>query len=469
MIPQHKLDFWASNGFNVLLKGKHGIGKTEMIKSTFNKFTKKWLYFSGATMDPWVDFVGVPKEVTGSDGTSYIELIRPKALAYDEVEAIFLDELNRTQPKVRNAIMELIQFKSINGKKFNNLKMIWAAVNPEPDDTDETQLEYQVESFDPAQEDRFHVIYELPYKPYKPYFVDKYGASKSNAAIQWWNELSTQMKDKVSPRRLDLILSYYDKGGDIKDVVDKKINVKPLLDQLKNGSYYDQFVKLFTDWKNDPQNEPAFTAFLKSPNIVSYLENDLKSDIDRLYEIYKLLPRENFIKILLDNGEKILTQMINKFDLTYDSDIIKAVSKHSKNNANKLSILLASTSSSSNNNINSKGLKQIINKVIPNKKYQNLNNSNTHDRIKQLHLISDFYYMNSKNLTIDEINDICIITLKILSKCHLNTFLKQIRNNSFYTEIHNILSQPNILTIINNEYKSQPNVKQKLNTMISQL
>ena len=40
------------------------------------------------------------------------------------------DELNRAKPKVRNAVMELIQFRSINGIKFNNLRMIWAAINP---------------------------------------------------------------------------------------------------------------------------------------------------------------------------------------------------------------------------------------------------------------------------------------------------------------------------------------------------
>lgn len=32
--------------------------------------------------------------------------------------------------------MELIQFKSINGKKFNNLKVIWAAINPDDGDKD---------------------------------------------------------------------------------------------------------------------------------------------------------------------------------------------------------------------------------------------------------------------------------------------------------------------------------------------
>ena len=44
-----------------------------------------------------------------------------------------MDEFSRAHKKVRNAVMELIQFKSINGRKFKNLKIVWAAINPDDD------------------------------------------------------------------------------------------------------------------------------------------------------------------------------------------------------------------------------------------------------------------------------------------------------------------------------------------------
>jgi MoxR-like ATPase len=49
---------------------------------------------------------------------SYLELVRPKAFRDDEVQALFFDEFNRSHKNKRNAVMELMQFKSINGRKF---------------------------------------------------------------------------------------------------------------------------------------------------------------------------------------------------------------------------------------------------------------------------------------------------------------------------------------------------------------
>ncbi len=147
MVRQENLDFWIKNHYNVLFVGEAGVGKTSIVKSCFEKHNLRWLYYSASTMDPWVDLVGIPKEVKLPDGTSYLDLIRPKEFQSDEVEALFFDEFNRSHKKVRNAVMELIQFKSINGKKFNNLKIVWAAINPDDGN-------YDVEKLDPAQEYR---------------------------------------------------------------------------------------------------------------------------------------------------------------------------------------------------------------------------------------------------------------------------------------------------------------------------
>ena len=117
-----KLDFWINKNYNVLFIGKHGVGKTSMVKDAFNRAGLNWMYFSASTMDPWVDFVGCPKEIHKDDGTSYLDMVRPKQFHDDEVEALFFDEYNRSHKKVRNAVMELIQFKSINGRKYNNLR-----------------------------------------------------------------------------------------------------------------------------------------------------------------------------------------------------------------------------------------------------------------------------------------------------------------------------------------------------------
>lgn len=209
---------------NVLLSGKHGIGKTAVIKEIFTeKFGNDWLYFSAATMDPWVDFVGIPRETKDEHG-HYVELVRPKYFRDDSVKAIFFDEFNRAPKKVKNAVMELIQFKSINGKKFNNLQVIWAAINP--DDAQET---YDVERIDPAQLDRFQIKIDIPYLPDVDYFSKKFGRS-GELAIKWWKGLTGENRELVSPRRLEYAIELIQAGFPIaENVIDAKCNPSELL------------------------------------------------------------------------------------------------------------------------------------------------------------------------------------------------------------------------------------------------
>jgi hypothetical protein len=95
MIHDQKLDFWIKNQYNVLMTGKHGVGKTSLILEAFNRHNLKWVYFSAATMDPWVDLIGVPKEKIDANGNTYLDLVRPKAFQDNEVEAIFMDEFKK--------------------------------------------------------------------------------------------------------------------------------------------------------------------------------------------------------------------------------------------------------------------------------------------------------------------------------------------------------------------------------------
>lgn len=261
-LKDEKLDFWIKHNYNVLLVGRHGVGKTAVIKSALDRAGLRWRYFSASTLDPWVDLVGVPKEVKGEDGVAYLDLVRPKEFQYDEIDAVFFDEFNRSHKKVRNAVMELLQFKSINGKKFNNLKIVWAAINPEDED------EYDVEKLDPAQEDRFHIKVEVPYKPVNSYFVSKYGAELAKSAISWWSELPDTEKKKVSPRRLDYALDIFGKNGDIRDALPDTCGVAKLLQSIKVGP-----ISLMLEKFLKSKDVDAARAFLSD-------ENNLNSSLD---------------------------------------------------------------------------------------------------------------------------------------------------------------------------------------------
>jgi len=216
------LEFALTNNLNVLLKGRHGVGKTHMVIDLFQRKQLKYMYFSAATMDPWVDFIGIPKEAHDEKG-QYLEIIRPKVFRDDEVEALFFDEFNRAPSKVRNAVMELIQFKSINGRKFNNLKVIWTAINPD-DDQEES---YDVERLDGAQTDRFQLQLDIPYEPFVPYFKEKFG-NLGIIGTNWWASSNKETQRCISPRRLEYLLDTYKNGGDLKWIAPSNVNITQL-------------------------------------------------------------------------------------------------------------------------------------------------------------------------------------------------------------------------------------------------
>jgi len=272
-IKERDLDFWIENNYNALFIGKHGVGKTHMIQDAFERNGLKWKYFSAATMDPWTDFVGVPKEIKGENG-SYLDFILPKDFADGSVEAIFFDEFNRAPKKVRNAVMELLQFKSINGRKFPNLKVIWTAINPSDDD----DLDFDVEALDPAQEDRFHVQVEIPYKPCLAYFQKTYGMEIGKAAIDWWDGLNDDFKKHISPRRLDYAVQVFHDIGNLRHVLPAKAPVAKLAAAIQHGPP-EETIKKYME-SNDTSSARRWLAHMNNLDGVKKLiieDDDVRS------------------------------------------------------------------------------------------------------------------------------------------------------------------------------------------------
>lgn len=230
------LDSFLAHNMNVLFEGRHGVGKSAMVRACFEKNGLKWQYFSAATMDPWVDFVGVPKAVKNEQGKEVLDFVLPPLFADDSIEALFFDEINRAPKKVRNAVMELIQFKSINGRKFKNLKVVWAAINP-IEDVD--GAEYDVERLDPAFIDRFHAHITLPYDVDDEYFKDKF-SQYGERACAWWRALPPNIKALVSPRRLEYAVEAFAAYGHAIGVLPKETKPSSFISALKKGSIIEQ-------------------------------------------------------------------------------------------------------------------------------------------------------------------------------------------------------------------------------------
>ena len=263
LIPSDKLDFWIEKKRNVLFIGDPGVGKTSAAISAFQRNNLKYMYFSCSTLDPFIDLVGVPR-VVHIDGKDVLKLVQQDYLSDDSIEAFIFDEYNRAPKKVRNAVMELIQFKSINGRVFPNLKVIWACINEGE--------EFDTEMLDSAQKDRFHVHFDVPYKPCAVYMNKQYGENIGRKACEWWFKLNEDMKKLVSPRRLTYALDYWLEDGDIREILpnDKNLNISRFLELLNEEPIEDVLARLHKESKpldmkkffNDENN------FLKSKELV---------------------------------------------------------------------------------------------------------------------------------------------------------------------------------------------------------
>jgi len=324
VLLQEVIDFWISNNLNVLLVGKAGVGKTALVKSAFERAGIKARYFSSSTMDPWVDFIGVPR-VVEENQNKYLELIRPKEFAEDEVEALFFDEFNRAPKKVRNAVMELIQFKSVNGKKFKNLRMVWAAINPY--DTEDEGSAYDVEPLDPAQIDRFHVQYEVPYRPSYDFFKTKYGEKISKGVIEWWESLPQKAKNNVSPRRLEYAIDMYIMGGNVQHVLPLSINAVSLVNILQNGSVVDQMYELYKS-----KNKEGATKFIKNDNNYFACIDSIINNNNLLKFYLDIMPKEK-IAFLVSKHDNICNMVCSeaKEKKIFEEVITNLISINNKN------------------------------------------------------------------------------------------------------------------------------------------
>jgi hypothetical protein len=198
-ITEKELAGYLRSGFSVLLEGKHGTGKTAMVQAACETLGWKLKSFTVSLMDPYIDLVGVPVPRTGPDGREVLTLVRPRDI--EDADVIFLDELNRGELKTLNAVLELVQFGSINGEKLPKLKAVVAAQNPAGDIYDTIEL-------DQALVDRFDIFLEVKPAISIPFFTATFNRDVAQAVAKWYRERGAKA-DYISPRRMEKLCHLY--------------------------------------------------------------------------------------------------------------------------------------------------------------------------------------------------------------------------------------------------------------------
>ena len=133
----------------VLLRGRHGIGKSTVVYQYADKVGMPVVERRASQMTEG-DLVGLP--IVDGDSTRFNPPDWFKT-ACDEPVVLFLDEVDRATLEVRQGIFELTDSRKLNGHILHPDTIVFAAVNG-----GEHGEQYQVGEMDPAELDRWTVF-----------------------------------------------------------------------------------------------------------------------------------------------------------------------------------------------------------------------------------------------------------------------------------------------------------------------
>ncbi len=133
---------------NLMLVGKHGIGKSEILTEYYAKKGMPVVaLFLGQMSDPG-DLIGIPNK---NEQTGKTDFMPPYWFPLDgKPIVLFLDELNRARPEILQTIMDLALNRKLAGRKLPEGSRIISAVN--------SGDQYQLTDLDPALVSRFNIV-----------------------------------------------------------------------------------------------------------------------------------------------------------------------------------------------------------------------------------------------------------------------------------------------------------------------
>lgn len=148
----HELLHLTPPNQNIMLIGKHGIGKSEIITRYYQaKKMKVIAFFLGQMSDPG-DLIGLMHK---DETTGRSVFLPPYWWPPDNQPIVlFLDELNRARPEILQSVHDLALNKTLAGKRLPQGSIVISAVNEGE--------EYQLTDLDPALVSRFNLYIFAP-------------------------------------------------------------------------------------------------------------------------------------------------------------------------------------------------------------------------------------------------------------------------------------------------------------------
>ena len=182
----------TSARFPVLMRGRHGIGKSQVVYQLAKTFNLPVVERRASQMTEG-DLVGLPS--INANATAWNP---PNWFKYacQNSCVLFFDEVDRATTEVRQGLFELTDSRKLNGFKLHEDVLIFAAING-----GEHGANYQVSDMDPAELDRY-TVFDL-----EPTVEDWLAWAKSRVETIVWdfvnqNRNHLEHNDDVEPNKV---------------------------------------------------------------------------------------------------------------------------------------------------------------------------------------------------------------------------------------------------------------------------
>jgi MoxR-like ATPase len=98
----------ASMKRTAMLHGKHGEGKSQVIRQIFENMGKKVVDVRLGQMADAGDLIGLPQFMKDNSGQDYLKYVFPDFFPRQEDVVIFFDELNRAPKDILQGVFEMV-------------------------------------------------------------------------------------------------------------------------------------------------------------------------------------------------------------------------------------------------------------------------------------------------------------------------------------------------------------------------
>lgn len=269
---------------NIMLTGRHGIGKSQILTDYFEAMGQKVVtLFLGQMSDPG-DLIGLPNKDEETGKTIFMP---PYWFPTDgQPVVLFLDELNRARPEILQTIMDLALNRKLAGRELPTGSRIISAVNDGE--------EYQLTDLDPALVSRFNIYNFRPTAGEWLLWATRAGLEKHVIAfIENNNRMldgdgaatdSSSSLEKTPDRRSwervsDILINTHTITGTTKKVVAGIVGAKAaaeFFESFNQGSIIsaDTVLKDFDRQKSTLENYAAHELAIINEGIFRCIEND---------------------------------------------------------------------------------------------------------------------------------------------------------------------------------------------------